>query len=68
MEFSCRHYIGSDVGVTKMNLAYVENDKVVKQFKISTDALRSKGDIVADLIVEIENLINDNRLRRRNLQ
>lgn len=56
----CKNYIGIDVGGTKMNFAYVENDKVVKQFKISTGALRSKDDIIGDLIEGIEKLIDDN--------
>ncbi len=54
-----KNYIGVDVGGTKMHFAYVEDSKVVKQFKASTDANGSKEDVVADLQKGISQLIDD---------
>ncbi len=54
-----KNYIGVDVGGTKMHFAYVENSKVVKEFKISTDALRSKEEIINDLISGIQELMDE---------
>ncbi len=52
-------YIGVDVGGTKMHFAYVEDSKVVKQFKSSTDAFRSQDEIINDLKKGIEELLDD---------
>ena len=52
-------YIGVDVGGTKMHFAYVEQGKVIKQFKTSTDAYRSKSEIIKDLIEGIQSLIDE---------
>ncbi len=54
-----KNYIGVDIGGTKMHFAYVEDSKVVKQFKTSTDAYRSQDEIINDLKKNIDELIDD---------
>nr|WP_319397589.1 ROK family protein [uncultured Carboxylicivirga sp.] len=53
-------YIGVDIGGTKMHFAYVDQGKVVKQFRTSTDAYRSKTEIVNDLINGVQKLMDNN--------
>ncbi len=53
------NYIGVDVGGTKMNFGYIKGGKVVKQFKVSTDANGCKEDVIEILKSGIRDLVDE---------
>lgn len=51
--------IGIDVGGTKMHFALIEDEKVIKESKISTDAYGTQDEIIDHLKKEIESMMDD---------